>query len=374
MKGRMKKIFCAFLLTAVCGNVFGACAQKSPMPDNGGNGNKQEKVTDNPEEIKNASAFDAVRITQNFGGKHGEDERMPAFHAKGMASGVVCLNIGVEYGDWSEASAVRIRMTSRDNGSYGPDNNTGNDISFGFGGESTSGSGKTVTVMNKLRGDIKFTYPNGQNWKMLYYPYAHMPSFNVARTFTGCVQFLLNEDTFGEPYRFGSDEKDCIFNTVGEPAGATADLSNVKFVYVCYDAFYLKGRIHDFGNVEILVNGKWKTVADMSKAKITEKNENQTWYEAVSGLKANEVMLDPFFTDSFELSTDAFSMEKQAAVACEVHPDNNGDRHCDRCFETLTHFGWDLNGDGICDDCKDVNLDGVCDICKHLMEDPEEIA
>ena len=75
-------------------------------------------------------------------------------------------------------------------------------------------------------------------------------------------------------------------------------------------------------------------------------------------------------------------MEKQAAVACEVHPDNNGDRHCDRCFETLTPFGWDLNGDGICDDCKgelcaeckDVNLDGVCDICKHLMEDPEEIA
>lgn len=299
MKGRMKKIFCAFLLTAVCGNVFGACAQKSPMPDNGGNGNKQEEATDNPEEIKNASAFDAVRITQNFGGKHGEDERMPAFHAKGMASGVVCLNIGVEYGDWSEASAVRIRMTSRDNGSYGPDNNTGNDISFGFGGESTSGSGKTVTVMNKLRGDIKFTYPNGQNWKMLYYPYAHMPSFNVARTFTGCVQFLLNEDTFGEPYRFGSDEKDCIFNTVGEPVGATADLGNVKFVYVCYDAFYLKGRIHDFGNVEILVNGKWKTVADMSKAKIAEKNENQTWYEAVSGLKANEVMLDPFFTDSF---------------------------------------------------------------------------
>ena len=381
MQGRMRRIFCAFLLAAVCGGVFGACAKKLPTPDNGGNGNKQEEVTDNPEEIKNASAFDAVRITQNFGGKHGEDERMPAFHAKGKASGVVCLNIGVEYGDWSEASAVRIRMTSRDNGSYGPDNNTGNDISFGFGGESTSGSGKTVTVMNKLRGDIKFTYPNGQNWKMLYYPYAHMPSFNVARTFTGCVQFLLNEDTFGEPYRFGSDEKDCIFNTVGEPAGATADLGNVKFVYVCYDAFYLKGRIHDFGNVEILVNGKWKTVADMSKAKITEKNENQTWYEAVSGLKANEVMLDPFFTDSFELSTDAFSMEKQAPVACEVHPDNNGDRHCDRCFETLTHFGWDLNGDGICDDCKgelcaeckDVNLDGVCDICKHLMEDPEEI-
>ena len=31
--------------------------------------------------------------------------------------------------------------------------------------------------------------------------------------------------------------------------------------------------------------------------------------------------------------------------SCEVHPDNNGDRHCDRCFETLTHFGWDLNGD-----------------------------
>ena len=184
MKGRMKKIFCAFLLTAVCGNVFGACARKAPTPDNGGNGNKREEVTDNPEEIKNASAFDAVRITQNFGGKHGEDERMPAFHAEGKASGVVCLNIGVENGDWSEASAVRIRMTSRDNGSYGPDNNTGNDISFGFGGESTSGSGKTVTVMNKLRGDIKFTYPNGQNWKMLYYPYAHMPSFNVARTFT----------------------------------------------------------------------------------------------------------------------------------------------------------------------------------------------
>ena len=170
MQGRMRRIICAFLLAAVCGGVFGACAKKLPTPDNGGNGNKQEKVTDNPEEIKNASAFDAVRITQNFGGKHGEDERMPALHAKGMASGVVGLNIGVEYGDWSEASAVRIRMTSRDNGSYGPDNNTGNDISFGFGGESTSGSGKTVRVINKLSVEIKLTNPNVQNWKMLYYP------------------------------------------------------------------------------------------------------------------------------------------------------------------------------------------------------------
>ena len=209
-----------------------------------------------------------------------------------------------------------------------------------------------------------------------------MPSFNVARTFTGCVQFLLNEDTFGEPYRFGSDEKDCIFNTVGEPAGATADLGNVKFVYVCYDAFYLKGRIHDFGNVEILVNGKWKTVADMSKAKIVEKEENETWYETITSMQPNEVLLDPYFADEFRVSTAAFSIEKQPATPCAVHSDNNGDQHCDRCFKTLVHFGWDLNGDGICDDCKeelcaeckDVNLDGVCDICKHLMEDPEAIA
>ena len=359
MKKRMKKIFCAFLLAAVCGNVFGACAKKLPPSDNDGDGNNnsQEEVIDNPEEIKNASAFNAIRITQNFGGADesgqvGTDERLPGFHAEGKASGVVCLDIAVQDGDWSEASAVRIRMTSRDNGAYGPDNNSGNDISFGYGGVSTSGSGKIVTVMNKLRGDIRFTYPNGENWKTLYYPYSHMPSFNVARMFTGCVQFLLNEDTFGEPYRFGSNEKDCIFNNAGEPVGASVDLCNVKFVYVCYDAYYLKGRIHDFGNVEILVNGKWKTVADMSRAKIVEKQENQTWYEAVSSLKANEVMLDPFFADSYALSTAAFSIETQAAVACEVHPDNNGDQHCDRCFKTLTHFGWDLNGDGICDDCK----------------------
>ena len=201
MQRRIKRILCAFLATAICGGVFGACGQKPQESDGVDDGNQQEEVPDNPEEIKNASAFDAVRITQNFGGEQGKDDTMPSFHTEGKASGVVCLNIALEDGDWSEASAVRIRMTSRDNGNYGSANNTGNDISFGFGGESTSGSGKVITMMNKLRGDVKFTYPNGENWKTLYYPYTHMPSFNVARLFTGCVQFMLNEDTFGAPYQ-----------------------------------------------------------------------------------------------------------------------------------------------------------------------------
>lgn len=321
-------------------------------------------------EIDNTSAFDAVRVTQNYGN---DKELIPDWGASGYSSGIICFDMAVQESDWSQATAVRIRITSVDNGSYGPSNSGNNDISFGYAGLSTAGTGKVLITRNKAYSDIKFTFPNGAPHSLLYYPYGEAePAINIARTFTGCIEFQLNDNTFGPQ---NGDAGTHIFDREGEPVGSTVDMSQIKFVYVRYDCFNLKGRIHNFGNVEIKVNGVWKTVVDMSKAAIAQKQDDTSWYDTITGLEANQVILDPYYHDSKNVSTAAMSLSKIAASACTEHVDNNGDKHCDRCFKTEAHQGWDIDVDGICDDCneaicttcEDKNLNGLCDECGHVL-------
>lgn len=336
-------------------------------------------------DLSETSAFDAIRITQVKGNKNTPSERddsleVPWWAGDGLPSGFIRFDMGVSESDWTEATALRIRFTSVDNGEYGPKNSNGNNIAVGFAAASTSGSGNLILKTGRPRlGSVKFTYPNGKNGPVMYAVGGDETEyFNVAREYTGCVELALDGDTFKRV----AAERSKTFYSGDEPADADADLSQVSHIFIQLQPVSFRGTVINVGNAEIKVNGKWKTVVDMTKATIVEKQDDKSWEETISSLVPNACMLDPVYKEKanggVDVNTSACTIEKMEADPCVEHYDANGDSHCDRCFTFLTHYGWDNNLDGLCDDCEqvvcdenahtDVNFDGICDVCDHYID------
>jgi hypothetical protein len=151
------------------------------------------------------------------------------------------------------------------------------------------------------------------------------------------------------------------------------DMSQVKFVYIRLEPMNYPNMCVDFGNVEVKINGEWVTVVDLSKAVQAQKSEGVSWYETITSMNANEYILDPNYKENTGATTDAFKVEYINATPCELHVDNNYDALCDVCYGSMPHSVFDLDGDGVCDDCSvaicetcvDENLDGGCDVCLH---------
>ena len=162
-------------------------------------------------------------------------------------------------------------------------------------------------------------------------------------------------------------------------------MTQVKFVFIRFEPQNYANMCLDVGNVEILVDGEWITAVDMSKAQIVQKEGGETWYEAITGMSANQCILDPNYESG--ATTEAFRMETIEATLCEKHSDSDGDGYCDRCFATVPHMFIDVlpigDKDGLCDECGnavcgdgkcvDENGDGGCDVCGHsnYVEQPE---
>ena len=316
--------------------------------------------------------FDAVQVEQV--------KKAPDWAASGEASGQVFLNFAVEESDWTDATALRIRLQSLNNGNFLPNNSGGNNIAVAIGAKSTR-TDNTVWQINTPYSDVKYVYPTGEAGPNLYFINTNIPYFVVPREYTGCVELQLNETTWKE-------ESGTIGRSIRAIAGETGqsaiDMSQVRYVSIKFEPLNYEGIVMNFGNIEINVNGNWKTVVDVSKTQLVTKPQEKTWSEAIAALTANQAMMDPVYTDSLNVNTSAFEIRKMPATPCAEHIDLGSNGVCDRCFELLPHVAWDSDEDGFCDDCNkpccaegmhvDQDRDGFCDICDHLLEkkDPAE--
>ena len=151
------------------------------------------------------------------------------------------------------------------------------------------------------------------------------------------------------------------------------DMSQVKFVYIRLEPMNYPNMCVDFGNIEVKINGEWVTVVDIAKASCAQKLNGVSWYDTITGMTANQYLLDPNYEEVTGATTEAFKVEYVTATQCEVHEDNNYDALCDVCYGPMPHSIFDLDGDGVCDDCNvaicetcvDTNADGACDLCLH---------
>ena len=360
-------------------------------------------------EVEETSPFNGVRITginqrvQNILGTGGGTKHL--WSVDGKPSGIVNLDMAVEESDWSEATAMRIRLKSNQL-PEAPTNAQDNNIAVGFGVKSAH-SDKIVLKMNAPYGKMSFQKRSGQQDGTLYFINNEIPYFSMGRlmntyvtgqlkdaTFvnlTDYVQSTPNGDTWYQLY--SENVQNNIFDYIGEYDTADdsiytgqsdkdghklvrdseVDMTNVKFVFIRLEPQNYANMCLDIGDVEILVNGEWQTAVDMSKVSVAEKQTEKTWYQTVTSLRANECILDPTYESG--ATTEAFKLKKIEAKACDEHFDDNLDGMCDRCFEYMPHELYDLGGDGICDDCgraicgegvcKDEDGDGGCDVCFH---------
>ena len=322
-------------------------------------------ITATADVLGDPCSFDAVQVEQTGGAPDWFNEK------KGRAS-TVNLNFAVEDGDWTGATAVRIRLQSLNNGKYLPTDATDNNIALKIGAKSKT-SDEIIWSVNKPYSNVKYVYPNGEPGPNLYFILTTIPYFVVPREYTGCVEFSLDGATF-ERKTETSSEKIWYSESVMEQE---PDVSSVRFVSVMFEPLNYDDLVMNFGNIEINVNGTWKTAVDMSKGRLIQKKTEEAWKQALLSMGANEVMLDPDDADkTADEDTTSFVVRKMQATACEAHVDLTSDGICDRCFEVLPHEMWDIDEDGFCDDCGtafcgahvDSDGDNLCDLCGHIVD------
>ena len=384
-------------------------------------------------DIEETSPFAGVRVTginqrvQNILGTGSEKGVVNAqgmqlykhlWSVEGKPSGIVNLDLAVEISDWSKASAMRIRIKSNKLPEANADAQD-NNIAIGYGVKSAT-SNKIVLKMDKpYSGGVSFNKQNGDMQSSLFFINDQIPYFSMGRQMNTYVTANLDGTTFGNLTDYvqstpngdtwytlyDKNEQKNIFDYVGEYdlddstiyTGETdkdgnklvkdseVDMTQVKFVFIRFEPQNYANMCLDVGNVEILVDGEWITAVDMSKAQIVQKEGGETWYEAITGMSANQCILDPNYESG--ATTEAFRMETIEATLCEKHSDSDGDGYCDRCFATVPHMFIDVlpigDKDGLCDECGnavcgdgkcvDENGDGGCDVCGHsnYVEQPE---
>ena len=323
------------------------------------------KATVDADVLGDPCTFNAVQIEQSGGAPDW-------FHEKEGRCSTVNLNFAVQESDWSEATALRVRIQSLNNGEYLPTDATDNNIALKIGAKSMNGD-EILWNVNKPYSNVKYVYPNGEPGPNLYFILTTIPYFVVPREYTGCVEFALDNTTF-ERKTYETQDKIWYTQTA---ADAQLDMREVKYVSIMLEPENYDDMVMNFGDVQINVNGQWKTVVDMSQAQVVEKSENQNWKEALLSMTANQVLLDPDDTDkTTDVDKSSYTLRKMQATPCLDHVDLAGNGVCDRCFKVLPHEMWDIDEDGFCDDCsaqycqphEDENNDNLCDICGHIID------
>ena len=319
--------------------------------------------------IGDPCAFDAIQVQQV--------KKAPDWSTAGEAAGQMFLNFAVEKSDWTGATAIRIRLQSLNNGDFLSNDSAGNNIAVAIGAKSTQ-TDNTIWEINKPYSDVKYVYPTGEAGPQLYFINTNTSYFVVPREYTGYVELQLNDTTWkAESGTVGRH----IRARSGETDASELDMSAVKFVSIKFEPLNYEGIVMNFGDIEINVNGTWETVVDASEVDLVTKSSDKTWSEAIAAMTANQAMMDPCYVDSVNVNTSAFELREMQATPCASHVDLAGDGVCDRCFEMLPHVAWDIDANGLCDDCNeaccgeglcvDNDNNGYCDTCEHVVENDE---
>ena len=155
------------------------------------------------------------------------------------------------------------------------------------------------------------------------------------------------------------------------------ELNNMKLIYFTFEPISYDNVNLVFSDFQIQKAGssEWISVVDMSKAEVITKANDATWRDAVHGIGANKVLIDPWFPTA-GATTAHFKVEKVTGVACNLHYEGDEDGLCDRCGALIPHEVNDLAETGTCTTCnhtycqthKDDDKDGVCDTCGHLAK------
>lgn len=373
--------------TLVLGAAVGmaACGDKTPEES----GPKGPQLA---EEIEAGSAFDGIHIKQLA--------KAPGWNSENQPSGQVCLSIGVDVTDWTGAEKFRFRVQNFCSVDV-------NEFQLNIGSSvtnDTTGATAWARASRKQDGGIK-TYkldgvtPNSP----LTYPVANVgaesdgndgSSFaSLAASFTGYIEYDM-EKAFGDTmYNIGAEANDGIMcwtysndvvNNSNPDSLVPLELARMKSIYFMFQPITYDNVDLCFSDFQIKKTGsnEWISVVDMSKAEVITKASGQTWREAVHGIGANKLLLDPWYdaarTEPNEANSTTvhFTLEKVTGVACNLHYDGDEDGVCDRCGMLIPHEVNDLAETGTCTTCnhtycqthKDDNKDGVCDTCGHLAK------
>lgn len=161
--------------------------------------------------LEETSPFAGVRVTginqrvQNILGTGSEKGVVNAqgvqlykhlWSVEGKPSGIVNLNLAVEVSDWSNASAMRIRIKSNklpEANANAQDNN----IAIGYGVKSAT-TDKIVLKMDKpYSGGVSFNKQNGDMQSSLFFINDQIPYFSMGRQMNTYVTANLDDKTFG---------------------------------------------------------------------------------------------------------------------------------------------------------------------------------
>ena len=315
------------------------------------------------EECETSPSFDAVRLHGCF-----EPLRIVnpngAWYLSGYPAGAVHFSMGVSVNDWSNATALRVRISSHKlPGAYS--NSTNNNMAVGFGGLNSAGD-YLYRKVTKPYGNAKFTNPDGSTKSPLYYVNDSVPYFNMGRQQNCYVEMPLDDNTF----TWATISPTHVFQKNGSESDPM-DMTNVRFVYVELEPLNYESMCIDIGAIEIKIDDEWVSVFNPTESEIV--SVTTTQYKTIASLKANQCVMTTRCDDSVGANTDAYRIYKMKAEACEECLDNDFDALCDRCYLPMPHSVFDLDGDGVCDDCGtalcetcvDANKDGACDVCFH---------
>ena len=161
--------------------------------------------------LEETSPFAGVRVTginqrvQNILGTGSEKGVVNAqgvqlykhlWSVEGKPSGIVNLNLAVEVSDWSNASAMRIRIKSNklpEANANAQDNN----IAIGYGVKSAT-TDKIVLKMDKpYSGGVSFNKQNGDMQSSLFFINDQIPYFSMGRQMNTYVTANLGDKRFG---------------------------------------------------------------------------------------------------------------------------------------------------------------------------------
>lgn len=357
--------------TLVLGAAVGmaACGDKTPEEP----GPKGPQLA---EEIEAGSAFNGIHIKQLA--------KAPGWATPNQPSGLVDLAIGLDVTDWTGVEKFRVRVRNMCTVDV-------NEFSLHVGSNVTDAQGETAWARAYRTGVTTYKLDGTTANSPLTYPHATITQVdgnNGARncsldaSFNGYIEYNWSEAFTNVDYNLGAEANDGIMawsdtSQVGRDTVRSVELDKMKMIYFIFEPINYDNVDLIFSDFQIQKAGssEWISVVDMSKAEVITKANDATWRDAVHGIGANKVLIDPWYPTA-GATTAHFKVEKVTGVACNLHYEGDEDGLCDRCGALIPHEVNDLAETGTCTTCnhtycqthKDDDKDGVCDTCGHLAK------
>lgn len=337
-----------------------------------------------PDMSKETVPFDAVRVV-------GQNEKTrevmntvngvvntayPNWSMVGGPPAHTALDLAVSQADWSEVSAMRIRLMSHKTPDA-PADASGNNIAIGISGLNQAGNNIVQMVTKPNSGKVRFARPDESDIGTLYWINDSIPFFSMGRYMNCYVQIDLSDGLEGA-FNYMATNQNKLFTSAGNATTNPIDIENIKNVFIYFEPFNYENICMDFGTVDVKIGNTWTTVFDISKGGLVEKLPTKGWYQTVVGLNPNQAIMDPCQADSFNTDMSCCDVYKVKKTACAEHINSNGDCFCDVCFASVPHWfsniedddenlPCELCGEHICGKgvCYDLDHDGGCDVCNH---------